>query len=140
MLYSPFEHKRKPFDLTSLRKNVTAISTGERLFRDFATAYSIDANRVSPANPPEMNEKIFNQRVREHWLQERNEKAEWLTDDDRGNELSTTPLKNKSTLSKSARHFIPYQTAPNRDGEVDELTTGSYFFILSFLNNICKQK
>ena len=59
LMYSPFEPKRKEFDLTSLRKNVTAISTGERLFRDFATAYSIDPNRVSPANPPEMNEKIF---------------------------------------------------------------------------------
>ena len=41
------------------------------------------------ANPPEMNELIFNRRVQEHWLQERNEPAQWLSDDDRGRELST---------------------------------------------------
>ena len=67
-----------------------------------------------------MNAKIFNQRTREYWLQEQNEKAEWVSDANEGKQLSTLPLKHKTSISEPARHFIKEQTWPNRDGEVDE--------------------
>ncbi|CAI2381316.1 unnamed protein product [Moneuplotes crassus] len=118
--YSPFETKRKPFDLSSLRKNTVAISTGEKLFRDFAPAKSMDLNRMSVANPPEVNEKIFHQKAREYWLKERNEKAQWLQDDDKGKELSTLPLKYKSSLSKPARYLMQGDECDNRDAEIDK--------------------
>ena len=42
---------REEYDLSSLRKNVSARNVGENLFRGYQTSHSIDVNRISAGNP-----------------------------------------------------------------------------------------
>lgn len=45
----------------------------------------MDFNKISAANPKQVNDKIFNQKIRETWLAEKNEPVEWRHEEEEMN-------------------------------------------------------
>ena len=66
----------------------------------------MDANRISPANPREMNEKIFNEKTKENWLQEQYEPTRW--EDNTRHELRSDPRKQIDTTICFAKHPLAF--------------------------------